>query len=359
MSMYCTCVCGQPSCRAASEAKSPLALMQVFGPSALAAAGVVPSTPGPRPEVAELSSGTQQAQHSLLAQQAQQAEQQVSMRRPLVPRLQLSSISLQQLQAQASPTPQGPVAAVPPACGLQAEALAAGEAAVGSAHLAHGRQQSGDSFAHVMLAADGTPALGSLPAGLALQRPLPHTAAATQQGVAAFAEATPSPASSVQQSSAFGAPPLTARRAVSPAQQELLATARQWQRSARAAAVETEAAEDLPHPGYPPPLPSARGSCRGPAPPSLFAHGGAAAVAPQGAAAAPRSHHPQRAAAAGATPRRAAAAPGSVGAFPGTPGRKLAAAKGTYGQDPTFQEIRAAYNAGGRAAGLERARYGW
>ncbi|KAL4443463.1 hypothetical protein ABPG75_011200 [Micractinium tetrahymenae] len=330
---------------------------KVFGPSALAAAGVVQSPPESPAEAAELPSGTQlaqqaqhgqlaqqaqQAQHGQLAQQLQQAEQQASMRRPLVPRLQLSSISLQQLQAQASPVLQPAAAA--PACGLPATELAAGPAAAGVAQQAHRRQQSDDSFAHVMMTADGTAALG----GLAGPRSLQPAAAGGVAGAAGLAQATPSPASSVQQNSEFNsAPLLTARRAVSPAQQELLATARQWQRSARAAAADAGAAEEEPHAGYPPPLPSARGSARGPAPPSLFASGGTAGAAPRGACL-PRHQTPRQAAAAapaGVTPRRAAAGAGGPAGFPGTPGRKLAAARPSYGQDPTFQEIKAAYNA--------------
>lgn len=274
------------------------------------------------------------------------------MRRPLVPRLQLSCISLQELQAQASPTPQGLGAGAAPACVPQAAAVVSEGAVAGAAGLACGQRPSHEMFAHVLAAADGTAALGDSRCVAAGQHSPIHAtgAAAGRSGMGASAAADASPASSVQQSSTLTAPLLTSRRAVSPAQQELLATARQWQRSARAAAAEAEAAEDEPRAGHPPPLPSARGSCRGPAPPSLFARGGGAAAAAENACP-PRSRPTPRAAAVGATPRHAAASSGGMAAFPG---HKLVAARATYGQNPTFQEVKAAYNAGGRALGWRR-----
>ncbi|KAL4422232.1 hypothetical protein ABPG77_009707 [Micractinium sp. CCAP 211/92] len=316
---------------------------KVFGPSALAAAGVAQALPASCAEPAELSSGIQQAQHEQQIQLPLQAEQQVPMRRPLVPRLQLSCISLQELQAQASPTPQGLGAGAAPACVPQEAAVVSAEAVAGAPGQACGQRPSHDVFAHVLAAADGTAALGDSRCVAAGQHSPIHAtgAAAGRSGMAASAAPDASPASSVQQSSTLTAPLLTSRRAVSPAQQELLATARQWQRSARAAAAEAEAAEDEPRAGYPPPLPSARGSCRGPAPPSLFARGGGAAAAAENACP-PRSRPTPRAAAVGATPRHAAASSGAMAAFPG---HKLVAARAIYGQDPTFQEVKAAYNA--------------
>lgn len=330
---------------------------QVFLPSALAAAGVAQPQPAQLPpeppaRAAALSSGDPPMLHSQPAQHPQQAEQQVCMRRPLVPRLQLSSISLQELQAQASPTPQPPAATASPRCGPHAVQLAAAADPAGGAQPTHWRQQSSDSLGNIMAPADGTAALAVPPAGLGDKHSRQQVAAPGQSGAAACAEAAPSPASSVQQSSPLAAPPLTSRRAVSPAQQELLATARQWQRSARASVADAPPAVDGPHTGYPPPLPSARGSARGPTPPSLFARTGAAAAAQRGACP-PGGHTPPRTAAAGATPRRAAGALGCTGGLPGTLGARLASVRGTYGHDPTFQQIKAAYNAGGWAAWAE------
>lgn len=265
---------------------------------------------------------------------------------PQVPRLQLSSITLEQLQAQASPKPplhpgsnsQRTGAGAAPAAGEQAvhRAPAAGAAARPEQQQENQQQNAAaaeDSFAHVMVAADGTAALP--PQGGALQ--------AAEFCAAALApppETGPSPVCSVQQSCEIPSlPPLTARPSVSAAQQQLLATARQWQHSARSAAAAEDAAEEEEgghiRAYYPPPLPSARASVRGSAP-LVHANGSnAAATARVGGCGTQRRHAPvQRPTAGGGAP------------FPGTPSRKLLPQRRTYAHEPGFQEVKEAYEAG-------------
>lgn len=286
-------------------------LLQVFGPAALAAAGVTgsvkspPKSPSEAGQAAPAPAGASSQRRSLP---------------PQVPRLQLSAISLQQLQAQALPVLPPPVllSPPPPAQGEQGDEPRAAS------------QPPADPFAHVLSVADGIAVLGGSRAGAA------HPGGTL---------GAPSPAGSVQQSCEVGLPLLSARRSVSPAQQELLATARQWQLTARSAAAEADAEEAIAA-HYPPPLPSARGSARGPGP-AGFASVAAAAAAPTSRGAARAGYLPRPS----QTPRGQTPRPGSGGGggLPGsTPGlRGKAGLRPTYGQDQAFLEIRAAYNAGG------------
>ena len=248
-----------------------------------AAAAPAPAPPPPPPPPSSLPA-------QLLQQQQQQAQQQPqSAGRPQVPRLQLSSISLEQLQQAATHQHEGGAAV-----------------------------------------AAGTPTSQGLPPLPSSSQRYSHLRVAVAASPRDAAQAA-SPARSMQ-NSAEHAPLLTARRAMSPAQQELLASARQWrQLTARSAVADEEENAAARMPAHRPQQQQQQqqsGVAGG--------HATARAAAPPGAAARPPLRAVQTARQHHATPRKQAAA---------------AALRWTYGQDPAFLEIKKAYMAGERTCG--------
>jgi hypothetical protein len=219
---------------------------------------------------------------------------------PRVPRLQLSVVSLQQLQAQLSQQQESEeVAAAPAGFALQQPLAVAASPLAGAADVPPPSQQGPGMWEQVVLTGD--PALPRLPAE---------------------AGATPVAAGMPQSDG----PPAVAMpallRSVSPAQQELLAAAQQWQLSARSEVQDSIPAYRPQQLGQPP-LNSARGTTARP---------GAAT----GSNTARSVRHP--------TPR-AGAGGGSAAATPRDK-RQLLQQRPTYGQDAAFLELKQAYHAG-------------
>ena len=202
---------------------------QVFSRAALALAGQAiplqspPLSPagGAAVHAAQQPAGRLAAgQQQVAAQQAaqQQQQQQQPARRPVappVPRLQLSSISLEALQAAASQQ-QEVDEVTTAAAGLQLAPPPSQQP---------GRDEAGMSSAAARAAAYARlrVSVGS-PASALGHIASPH---------------------SVQNSTDMPLPPLSARVPVSPAAQQLLATARQWQLTARSAVADEEAEERI------------------------------------------------------------------------------------------------------------------
>ena len=251
-----------------------------------------------------LAAGQQQvaAQQAPQQQQRQQQQQQPVHRpvAPPVPRLQLSSISLEALQAAAS---------------QQQEIEEVAAAAAGLPLAPPPSQQPGADEAVMSSAAARAAAYARLRVSV---------------GSPASALGHIASPHSVQNSTDMPLPPLSARVPVSPAAQQLLATARQWQLTARSAVADEEAEERI------------------------------AAYRPQHAQ--QQRHQP---AAAGSRPASRAALAGNPGgkvALPravqtarphnhghGVPltGRSPAKqARHTYSQVPAFNELKQAYQAG-------------
>ncbi|EFN58173.1 hypothetical protein CHLNCDRAFT_141998 [Chlorella variabilis] len=227
-------------------------------------------------------------------------------RPPQVPRLQLSTISLEQLQQHVAAAQQQEQQQEEAAEQQQPEQQ---------------QTRSADLFAHVVAAADGAAAPGfpppASPAETSASSPVPAPASCRRPpGLPPLATGGAGGAAAAD----LAPPLLTARRAVSPAQQELLAAAQQWQLTARSARSAAPAEEEALIPAYRPHQLSATG------PPMSARHVPATACTARG------GRH--------ATPRLRPAGATSAAA---TPGGK--APRRTYGQDPCFLEIKEAYHA--------------
>lgn len=245
-----------------------------------AAAPAPPPPPPPPPMPLHLRCQQQQQQQQSLGQRAPP---------PQVPRLQLSSISLEQLRQAAS----------------QQHEAAEAATGVGTLSALQGLPplpSSGQRYSHLRVSVGDSPCAPAREA---------------------------SPAGSVQHSTELSQLPLTARRmGVSPAQQELLASARQWQLTARSAVAGEEEEERMPahrphqqQQGQP-----ARHAAAAAAGHATARHGYGAGPArgvrpPLRAVQTARQHH---------TPRK----------------EQKELLRWTYGQDPAFLEIKKAYHAG-------------
>lgn len=299
---------------------------QVFSRAALALAGhAIPAHSPPLSPAAGVAAQQQvgrtqvqqpppQQQQQQLASQGEQHhaaagrmdQQQQPVRRPVappVPRLQLSSISLEALQAAASQQQEIDEVTAAPAGLPQA--------------LPHSQHQGGGE-------ADG---------GMS-------QAAARAAAIARLRVSVGSPASalghiasphSVQNSTDMPLPPLSARLPVSPAAAQLLATARQWQLTARSAVAEEEAEERIAayrpqhaqQQWHPPAAAGSRPASR------AAAHGSG----PGGKVPLARAVHTAR-------PHHQAPAGPAAWRSPAKQGRH------TYSQVPAFNELKQAYQAG-------------
>ena len=227
---------------------------------------------------------------------------------PRVPRLQLSTVSLQQLQEQLSQQqPQGQEedeAAASAAVASQQPFAAPAPPLPAAADMPPPVQRGPGMWEHILLTGDPTdPASPRLSA----EAGATPAAAGMQQGKGPPALAMPA-----------------LLRSVSPAQQELLAAAQQWQLSARSAVQDSIPAYRPQQMGQPP-LGSARGTTPRPG-----------AAAGSNTARSMRHQTPRAGGSAAATPR----------------GKKqLLQQRPTYGQDTAFLELKQAYHAGECSSG--------
>ncbi|KAI7842900.1 hypothetical protein COHA_003412 [Chlorella ohadii] len=276
---------------------------------AVSGAAPVQQQPAVRQQLAQQQQqqvAAQQAQPAAVNQQAQQqqaqAQEQQAVCRPVappVPRLQLSSISLEALQAAAS---------------AQQEVEEVTAAAAGLPPVPPRDQQQGGCEAGMLHSAARAAAYARLRVAV---------------GSPASALGHIASPHSVQNSTDMPLPPLSARVPVSPAAQQLLATARQWQLTARSAVADEEAEERIA--AYRPQhaqqqwqQPQAGGG----RPPSRTALGGG----PVAKAALARVVHTAR-------PHHHAQGGPAAGRSPVKQGRR------TYSQVPAFTELKQAYQA--------------
>ncbi len=283
---------------------------------AASGAAPVPQQPAVRQQLAQQQQqqvAAQQAQPPAANQQAQQqqaqAQEQQAVRRPVappVPRLQLSSISLEALQAAAS-AQQEVEEVTAAAAGLPPVPPRDQQQGGGEAGMSHSAARAA-AYARLRVAV-GSPASA-----------LGHIASPR----------------SVQNSTDMPLPPLSARVPVSPAAQQLLATARQWQLTARSAVADEEAEERIA--AYRPQHAQQQWQqlqAGGGRPPSRAALGGG----PSAKAALARAVHTAR-------PHHHAQGGPAAGRSPVKQGRR------TYSQVPAFTELKQAYQAGAVGGGV-------